>query len=82
MLLAREPLVRQAHYEVFVQEYVFRLQVVVTKAKLLKPQQAVDQLPQDDAQRDFAEAVGVLQLVEQFAVANILHLDVWQARRL
>jgi len=51
----------------------------VRHAVLLEPEQAVHDLPHDDADRGFGEAVRVLELVEEFALADLLHLELWLA---
>lgn len=75
----REPLVGEADDEVLVEEDVFGLKVVVRQVELLEPQKPVHDLAHDDAEGDFREPVGVVELVEQFAVAHLLHLDLGQA---
>jgi len=50
----------------------------VRQVELLEPEQPVHDLPHDDAQAHLGEAVRVLQLVEQLAVADLLHLDLGQ----
>lgn len=76
VLLANEPLVAEAHDEVLVQQDVFRLEVVVREAELLEPEKSVDELAHDDAERDFLESVGVLELVEQLVVGDHFHHDI------
>jgi len=39
-----------------------------------QPEEAVHHLPHQHSRRHFREAIGVLELVEEFSVADVLHL--------
>lgn len=72
--LAHEPLVCQSDDEVFVEQNVFGLEVIVSEASLfLEPHEAIHDLADDDADTHFLESIRVLELLEEFAVVDVLH---------
>lgn len=74
---AYKPVISNANDKLLVEEYIFRFEVIMTIAVLLEPRECVDQLTHDDPQGWLTEIVGVLQLVEQFPVADVLHFQLW-----
>lgn len=71
---ARKPLICQSDDVEFVEQNVFRFEVVVGHSVLLEPKQPVHDLAEDYAYGDLCETVGVLELVEEFTLADVLHL--------
>lgn len=75
LLGAHEALVREPDDEELVNQNVLGFEVVVAEVESFEPQQAVHDLAQDDADGHLAEAGSLVELVEEFAVLDLLQLD-------
>jgi len=74
--LSCETLVRQSDNLELVKQDVFGFKVVVRHSVFLEPEQSVYDLTQNDADADLSESVCVVEVVEEFALADVLHLQV------